>query len=174
MQRASCSPRQYLCVRTEWMFLSSSAEDKGGPKSMCNVSLIPKSNSTRDEHNSQHKVVMMQIITGFCFFFLLQIWPTCQAEFWVSSPYAKLCKPLHSQSFLTYLYIYRKKMPLLPSPPHSPRKKGRLSGAVALIISMRDLRDSSQHGRGMFCAPPTRKGTKARQCFKGFSDLSNP
>lgn len=38
---------------------------------MCNVSLIPKTNSTRDERNSQHKVVMMQIIVWVLFLFPL-------------------------------------------------------------------------------------------------------
>lgn len=59
-------------------------------------------------------------------------------------------------------------------PPSPPPKKGRLSGAAALIISMHDLRDSSQHGREMVRALPKRKGTNSIHWFEGFSDLSNP
>lgn len=69
MLHALCSPRQDLWVRTEWMFLSSSAEDIGGPKSMCNVSLISKSNRASYAHTSQYKVVMIQIIVWVLFLF---------------------------------------------------------------------------------------------------------
>lgn len=155
MLHASGSPIQDLCLRMEWLFLSSSAEDKEGSKSTCNVNHISKSNSASYEHNSQYKVVMMQTIeSGLCFFPPTDVTYTSG---WIlgilSSAYAKLYKPLHFLWASWHTSIEKNA---------APPAKGRLSGAVILIISMHDLWHSTQCGKWMSCAPPPRKGTKAR------------